>query len=527
MTKYKRMPRKKTTTGTITYPISTNYREKWGEWEIVREVIQNAIDTGTKVTTEFNNGCLKVIDEGNGFELKHLLIGEGEKDGISSIGKFHEGVKFALLTVARNENMDAVIETNNLIIKPRITKMFEKDILAIDYEITDRKKKNTVVTITGIQEDHSDKFLSSNLNYNLQDRVLFEMPGKLFIKGIFVKNIDSIFGYNLNIERENPVSGDIDDEQLNEKICEILEETKNIQYLSGLSEKIKEMNEVDVKDFIEFKVGYYRIWNFKNKQTHLKALYKAFGSKKICRATNIDYSRQAVYKKWVVVLKNIPYLRFLKKDIDVVSLEKEEVDEKIPYGVLNTQERSNLNWARKIVEGATREKIKKLSIVNFKDQPHITGEAKLNSFIKISKNIVENRQELLETLIHEMVHYLTGYGDLTHEFQEAHGKLSTKIIIFILDNKGKKLKMSTINPEEKKKRKKLQQEKIRSDFLESYLSFEKNGENPKEKTVEALLEQRKNIPAIAGAFGIYTVGMNQEKRIEAILNAIINETKKN
>lgn len=86
---------------TIQYPISASYCAKWGEYEAVREIIANAVDADPDPVVTFRNGRLKVADRGAGFDPRCLMLGEGEEKGAENIGKFREGLKLALLVLAR------------------------------------------------------------------------------------------------------------------------------------------------------------------------------------------------------------------------------------------------------------------------------------------------------------------------------------------------------------------------------------------------------------------------------------------
>lgn len=101
----------------IEYPITSEYVNHWGEWEAVREVIQNALDYGNNSITH-SNERISVISYDAKLEMKHLLLGCSEK-GSDSIGKYGEGLKLALLVSAKM-NLEMSIITGDKIITSAI-----------------------------------------------------------------------------------------------------------------------------------------------------------------------------------------------------------------------------------------------------------------------------------------------------------------------------------------------------------------------------------------------------------------------
>jgi len=90
---------------TITYPISLQYRKEWGMWEAIREIKQNALDEcGGFIETRYSDG-LEIRDKGNGLAVRHLLFGVSDKDGVTTRGKFAEGLKIAMVVCLRNNSM--------------------------------------------------------------------------------------------------------------------------------------------------------------------------------------------------------------------------------------------------------------------------------------------------------------------------------------------------------------------------------------------------------------------------------------
>jgi len=72
---------------------------KWGYWEIVREIVQNALDAcGYAEIVRLEDGIM-ISDRGKGFNISAFLFGVSEKDPDCDRGQFGNGMSFAVTTV--------------------------------------------------------------------------------------------------------------------------------------------------------------------------------------------------------------------------------------------------------------------------------------------------------------------------------------------------------------------------------------------------------------------------------------------
>lgn len=149
---------------TINYPISINYMSHWSLKEAIRELLQNAIDTGGYTIESTDNGLVITNEVTNTFNLDNLLLlGETTKAASNTIGKFGEGFKLALLVLAREQVEhyvfidDCLMSANNVDNKLTLTVQGEFD----------APKKVTVVV------DHPEayaiacKLLARKQDYNI------------------------------------------------------------------------------------------------------------------------------------------------------------------------------------------------------------------------------------------------------------------------------------------------------------------------------------------------------------------------
>jgi len=430
--------------GTLDYPVSVKYRENWGAWEAIREIVQNALDSGSQVRMSFTNGVLRVKDKGEGFALRNLLIGESTKDGVSSIGKFGEGMKFAFLVLLRL-GCEVKVRTNGLELKPHLKETFGVDTLSVDYKEKKKSIQGTVVEITGLKDDYRHRFLSLDMDKNLEDRVLLDKPGELYIKGIYVKQIPAVAGYNLNMERENPVSGDVDMYKVRYKVANLINRSKDRSYIRRLL-KLVDSRDDSYDEFVEAECGRSYIWDLLSPGIWKDEVKRHYGTSRVCRATHIDAAREAAYKSYVIIKKQIPFVdAFAKADVEVVRLREKKNEKRVARGRLDKKTNANINWVKKLLEAAMDTTIKKFMVVEFlhDHEQNTEGKGCYQEFIKVVSSVAKDRARLLEVGMHEMVHYLWGYGDLSREFQNGFEKVAAAVALYLVRNKGRVGNVST------------------------------------------------------------------------------------
>ena len=85
----------------------TDFRTEWGEWEAIRELIQNAVDASPKIKLlyEDQQDISYVIDNGKGIVKSDLLYGETKRKteyGIHCLrGTYGEGLKIGIIALMR------------------------------------------------------------------------------------------------------------------------------------------------------------------------------------------------------------------------------------------------------------------------------------------------------------------------------------------------------------------------------------------------------------------------------------------
>ena len=215
--------------------IDVNYLPSWGQWEAIRELLQNAKDAetqhGASMKVEYKVrrvnkqevGALVITNDGCTMPLKALLIGNTTKlNDSDTIGQFGEGLKFGMLALLRS-GLKIKIRNGSEVWEPRIVydDDFGTEVLGVEVS-TGRKDDNRVqFEIIGVSKVTYDQAISRCLwlgmtpacveTYSGQLILDPEYAGKIFVKGIYVCSIEGEFGYNFyhaNVDRDRKMIED-------------------------------------------------------------------------------------------------------------------------------------------------------------------------------------------------------------------------------------------------------------------------------------------------------------------------------
>jgi len=81
-------------------PTST-WRQEWGEWEAIRDIVQNALDEAEAYQWGYDDEGLWISDRGKGVAVADFLLGPPKLKPDWARGKYGEGMKIAALALLR------------------------------------------------------------------------------------------------------------------------------------------------------------------------------------------------------------------------------------------------------------------------------------------------------------------------------------------------------------------------------------------------------------------------------------------
>ena len=261
---------------TIEFPFAVDYKNEWSIWEGIREIIQNSMDTETRVDIYTpNNNTIVIHDEGKGLSIKDFRLGGGEKAKLKESkeyiiecnpgklirGAHGEGMKLTFLVLSKNPEIYKFYHYSRCI---RATAEFVKSqrfqelTLDVYLDPIQPHKGTTFIlnapskTIQELMNYCKTRFIYNNLyingeksthtSYDMlsikdanQDRTIRRTIGHivdmhsydptkdidkpLYVRGIYVRDMRTVFSYDF--------------------ICPYLDSARNIVDISQIKDQIK------------------------------------------------------------------------------------------------------------------------------------------------------------------------------------------------------------------------------------------------------------------------------------------------
>lgn len=333
---------------------------KWGAWEMVRECMQNIMDEA-EYQADQNGGHLseymeiwgdykvnrerfwRIRDKGRGVDLEDILfLGVSGKRGTHYRGQKGEGQLMAFLVAVR-ENIGLYMTSQDWAIEPVVVEG-KYQTLALNVYRAQKTHSGTRIFIEWNTE--ADEFLRNVRDYfpdlrkprkprtytptrsrkpkvtrSPSTRTLFEEKWespRLFVKGIFVKHIDALFSYNLDLplNRDRNIVGN------DELLPAIEKEISNLKTFSKILRIVKEIAIRDNRYLLEGQVR--QVYPVSSKQW-ASALRKAVDSRKVVLWTDNIIAIEARMRGYKVVRIDHPVYRTvfewggIKRDCDVAN----------------------------------------------------------------------------------------------------------------------------------------------------------------------------------------------------------------
>jgi len=423
-----------------------NYRQHWGEWEAVREIIQNGLDETEQIPEliidKVNNRTI-IADKGQGINFNQLvLLGKTEKDGENSRGRFGEGIKIALIVLTRMGYKVRIISKKGFEAETFSKEFGEDRIFALKWREIDyaHYPSGTTIVIEGFipTEDWTKRFNRGNkpvifthegFSTRKASHIIREEKPCVYVKNIFVQRRDDlIWSYDLwnvkleesrNIPDENSLRlymgeliGKIDDEKL-----------------------IEEFFKCVGPSFFEFRTSLSI--PYKNYDLWKKTFKKVFGNKSAL-TTSPDLIEKANYHgiKAVVVSLEMYYslngigIPDLSKELKKIDEEREYISEQ----VLTPVEKDNLRRAKIVLKMACKFEFD-YPLKIFETKGKVLGYSSFPAEIGICRKVLNSLSKTAMVLLEEAIHYEYRVSDVTAQFQQIFVSKSGDLVDFLLQTK--------------------------------------------------------------------------------------------
>jgi hypothetical protein len=443
----------------------------WGKWELIRELEQNELDASLQmmgksslVQPTYTIDSLKIEDQFGGFDFEDFfLMGDSEKRNDENMrGLQATGLKFVTSMCVRN-NWTIIIKSKGWACIPLKSSLGKKD--NINYYVIDTNDNLNGISIEVIgigdcaEEMNgylSTRFIKSNdaviTSRSGEGSILSSISGKVFVKDIYVKDIQSQFSYNLQGAEVRNLGQDrnnVSDDVLYSKISRIISNVEDVKEIQKILKGIK-------NEDIENKLTYS--FNIKNDGAWIEAWNNEMGEKAVIndmlivdneKAARIAYegytpqqlttngyitsqlkmsgikSATQVLKEWSDKLVNKSKYTFDK------IAPRSQVSMTMAINMLTTWESfDNIEVNKMLEEG-------NLMFYDMNEKDNELGYYSTNeNKIYISTKIMEAGViDIAMTLAHEYIHYKYGYDDSSRSFEQM---LQTICIAFMKKSANKK-----------------------------------------------------------------------------------------
>lgn len=441
-----------------------NILTNWNVSDALRELIANAFDESVLSNTKepiisFDNGKLVIRDFGSGINEEHFIQNENEsKKANNVIGRFGIGLKDSISVLYRN-NKKVIFKSRNGIFYPDLSYKSglnsKIETIHIIYKRENIDFLGTEIIIEDIENDEFEnaknnfvKLSNSSPIFSCSKGEIYENIGKssIYYNGMKVSEDNNLlFSYNIlqpnaklnkSLNRERKM---ISRDAYRDNIISILKiaiNSKNNKIIENIlkGSAISDNNEwgfIEIKKAILENNDSILIGNKDEDMNSFKS-YAETENMNVFWVNKKDY--ESIFNEPKLTTKTLEYF-----GNDFINNYKCIY---IPPSELTNNELENLDWLN--------EKIKKLSknwyefkyfyddlqISIIKSHPNALGICdKSNNEIKLVRKILSSKEQLFNTTIHEICHYISDTYDVTIEFEKV--LTSAFYYIYLIDSQDK------------------------------------------------------------------------------------------
>lgn len=426
----------------LTTGISPKYVKNWDTAKALREILQNHLDSKKEFncsgTITWRAGYAIISDKGPGLQLKHLALGISEK-GPGAIGKYGEGLKLALLVLAR-ENRKVAIRSIGKFIRPmiKLDKGYGTEVLVLKVEDDEQPISGTKVIVQCTEAELIEakryfvEFVQDSADFQWIEKNKISLPGgNVYVNGARVGQLDgAVFSYHLD-ENETGDIGNrdrevVDSSKLRNAVCKLLGLTSSREVIEGI------FGAMSSQMHAEYNIG-FTPWFIPNPKRRVwKRVFNQMFGTKVLIGTGGQDDTEARYRGYSTI--NVSYeWRTILASLGVRTAgfwndasAKVKRSSSIKWMELTDTERTNLLNTKILIE----RHLGRLCKVVVKDNlDSIVPMAENNSangayspgkdVMYLRRSILVSATTTLHTMVHEYVHKTSGAGDCTAAFEKA------------------------------------------------------------------------------------------------------------
>jgi hypothetical protein len=416
------------------YMVTEEYVRDWRVQHALREILANGVDAEIEMSAPLHvnhNPAKKVLlikNDRAKLDIKALYFGGTSKAGSDrTIGQYGEGLKLALLVLARNgipvkvhnddEDWKATIEPDSngirvLTIHTRKaatpTGAVEVEVSGVDFDLWSEVRDMFLRLLP------PQKTLKTNYGTILFDP---DRVGKYYVRGVFISaQPRAAFGYdfaNLTVGRDRVSFNSADAEQT---IADMWDEA--VTRAEEVARPLFEALRSDAQDLSGF--------SWLSRPGISERLVKLFKEEYGDDAYPITGTAEGLPMEHLglqgVILPRplVACLRRVMPAVDVIQRERaREVQERFDLGALSDMERTNFLSALDLIKEVGVDLRERCVVVQFADDK-ILG-LHHGTEIQIARSVLRDWGETLTTLLHEAAHDIGVDGSFNHTSRTSRG----------------------------------------------------------------------------------------------------------
>lgn len=447
-------------------PTST-WRQEWGDWEAIRDIVQNAMDEAETYQWGYNGEGLWISDRGRGVAVADFLLGPPKLKPDYARGKFGEGMKIASLALVRKgyhvhietvgrelwiiflaQTVDGTAETLAALWRPN-GRPQGTEFHIIGYTGPAFEDRFTVnLPETAILAETPSPLSEPVRRYNQLIDYAFPTGSRIYARDIYMRDINSPYSYNLwgfdmapdrhGAKNESEMWADvgrvwacINSVNLLEIFLQMVRDPPLIDtvesHLVSMSGWAMGTEPISGKPYTEFVKDNASAWK--------RAWGNNFGENAVIRTTD----------RWDGTVRHLGYVPVsvhygvekclagaITTDEDLVKASQERLRdvEIIPDERLTSRQLASLKLARAIADRLTHWMWSPLMGVHAAIIPPASDRVRTAGMygrtteeVFISSDQLEHGRTTVDTVIHEIAHHTSGAED----GEEAHNAEMTRI----------------------------------------------------------------------------------------------------
>jgi hypothetical protein len=186
----------------IEFNMSADYCADWTAIEALREIVQNALDSGEEWECHIEDDVISVLTNNAVIQPESFALGQSSKSDGRSIGKYGEGFKIAMLVLTRARRNPTIhtagVKVTGLFKTHEFTGLesFCLAVEACEYSEDTLFTCDVGGTDIALLKERVTAFSDEPIGSTQGVDLLQDRPGKVYVNGLYVCDTDFTFGYN-------------------------------------------------------------------------------------------------------------------------------------------------------------------------------------------------------------------------------------------------------------------------------------------------------------------------------------------